>query len=224
MRISGSLFECAECYAAINRFLHTKELKNEPEISIETEWETIDLTMSKDDYSCLMKIWRGNFSEKIHYKSPLSTNQEQSSEDERINQEKLSFDGSIKKQKDLSTDQISEKIRLDFQIKKISLILFLDEYNLSVRRTTRNENSKFVCMQIETIQAQFQYFFDSSYHGKAQIQSFLLEDLRQTNLSNSNTHLLDRNVNVDRNAPMFIVTVQFKPRTQTNPIGIQHGK
>jgi hypothetical protein len=217
------LLECAEFHTSIDRLLHSRNIKNEPEISVKVDWETIDLNISKNDYSCLMKIWRENFSEKIYHENPPSTHQEQS-KDEQTNQEIPSFDGSIKKQTNSSNDQTSEKFRLDFQIKKIGLTLFLEESDLNVHGVIRNENSKFICMQIEMIEAHFQYLFDSSYHGEAQIQCFLLEDLRQTNLSNSNKRLLDRNDNVDRNAQMFIVTVKFKPKTETNTTDVQQGK
>jgi hypothetical protein len=79
-------------------------------------------------------------------------------------------------------------------------------------------------MRIEMLEGHFQQFSDESYNAKAQIQYFLMDDLRKTTPPNSITRLLDRNFNVDQNAQMFIITVTFNPKSETNLNAVRQGR
>jgi hypothetical protein len=217
------LLDCDELCTRVDRLLHTEKLPNDAKMSGNVEWETMDLAISKDDYSCLMKTYKENFSEKIYYKIPPPIDQEQLQNEQTI-QENTANDVTIQKRKHSSHETVSEKIRLDFQMKKISLTLYAGESNLTVHRSSSNPNSKLINMRIEMLEGHFQQFSDESYNAKAQIQYFLLDDLRITNPPNSITRLLDRNFNVDHHAQMFILTVTFNPKSETNPNGVRQGK
>lgn len=209
------LIECAQFNTFINCLLDANKIKDEAEILVNINWETIDLTISKDDYYSIMKISKENFSEKISHKI-----HQQQLHDQQINQVVIN---PRKQQKKLSNDKIFEKIFLDFQMKKIDLTLFMDELDLNVHRQMRHESSKFMNMNIGMIESHFQYLSDSSYNVKCQIQCLLLEDLRQTNPSNSVTRLFDRNFNVDQNTQLLIATLQFQPNSQTDEKALQQG-
>jgi hypothetical protein len=217
------LLDCDELCTQVDRLLHTEKPPNEARMSVNVEWETMDLVISKDDYSCLIKTHKENFSEKIYHKIPLLVDQEQL-QDEQTKEENVPDDVIIEQKKHSSHKTISEKIRLDFQMKKISLTLYLDESNLTVHRSSSNENFKLINMRIEMLEGHFRQFSDESYNVKAQIQYFLMDDLRKTNPPNSITRLLDRNFNVDHNAQMFILTVTFNPKSETNPNAVRQGR
>jgi hypothetical protein len=192
-------------------------------MSVNVEWETMDLAISKDDYSCLMKTYKENFSEKIYYKPPPPIDQTPL-QDEQTKEVNIPNDITVQQKKHSSHETISEKIRLDFQMKKISLTLYAGESDLNVHRLSLNQNFKLINMRIEMLEGHFQQFSDESYNAKAQIQYFLMDDLRKTTPPNSITRLLDRNFNVDQNAQMFFVTVTFNPKSETNPNDVRQGR
>jgi hypothetical protein len=210
-----TLLECAEFHTMIDRHLHSEKIKNEPKMSVKVEWETIDFTVSKDDYSCMMIIVKENFSEKIHHKIPQPATQEQ---------DNVVPDGAVKKQKNSSDVQISAKIRLDFEIKRIALTLYLGKSNLTVPRAPRDKSLEFANVRIEMLEAHFRQLSDSSYNAEARIQNIALDDLRGAHSPNDVTRLIDRNFNVDPNVQILIVTVKFKPKTRTNTTGVRKGQ
>ncbi|CAF3861922.1 unnamed protein product, partial [Adineta steineri] len=118
-------------------------------------------------------------------------------------------------------DKTSMKIQIDCEVKNITITLFLDEFNPTVRQTNRNKTFEFLSMRIEMIEIHFQQLSHLSYNIKSQIQNFLLDDLRKTNPSNSETHLFNRNFNVDQNMPMLTMTIDCKPNNETPAINIR---
>ncbi|CAF4363853.1 unnamed protein product, partial [Adineta steineri] len=170
----------------------------------------MDVTISKSDYSCLMKIFQNNFSERFNQKISLPVMQKQ-----------FENEKSIEKQTNSSNDKNSMKIQIDCEVKNITITLFLDEFNPTVRQTNRNKTFEFLSMRIEMIGIHFQQLSHLSYNIKSQIQNFLLDDLRKTNPSNSETHLFNRNFNVDQNIPIFTMIIDCKPNNETPAINIR---
>ncbi|CAF1170061.1 unnamed protein product [Rotaria sordida] len=211
-----SLLKCTELSTLIDRLLYPEKIQNEPEISIITKWDTIEFTLGKDDYACIMKIFKANFSEKIYHKIPKSTIIQ-----EKVEYRQKSVTVTNKNQQNLSDNQVSKKIHFNAEIKKIALTLYLSESKLITRYVSRDENLKFLDLRFEMFKADFCQLSDSSYNGKAQIQTFLLDDLRETNKSNTVTHMIDRNFNVDPNVPMFTVTLEFKKENKQQSNGVR---
>ncbi|CAF4025308.1 unnamed protein product [Rotaria sp. Silwood2] len=213
-----SLFKCAELSTLIDRLLYPDKIQNEPQISIVANWDIIQFTLAKDDYACIMKIFKENFSEKIYHKIPKPAVQEKT-EYRQTSQNNVTVTN--KNQENLNTNQISEKIHFNAEIKTIAITLYLSESKLITRHASRNENLKFLDLRLETLKAHFRQLSDSSYDGKAQIQTLLLDDLRETNKSNSITRMIDRNFNVDPNASMFTVTLEFKKENEQQSSGVR---
>ncbi|CAF1279791.1 unnamed protein product, partial [Didymodactylos carnosus] len=112
-------------------------------------------------------------------------------------------------------------ICFDALIKKIALTLYLGESNIITEHVSRNENLKFVDLQFEMLKAHFQQLCDSSYNGSVQIQELVLDDLRETNRSDSITRMINRNFNVDPNILIFTVNIEFKPKKEERSMGIR---
>ncbi|CAF1105334.1 unnamed protein product [Rotaria sp. Silwood1] len=213
-----SLLQCAELSTLIDRLLYPEKVQNEPQISIVTNWDTIQFTLAKDDYACIMKIVKENFSEKIYHKIPKSTVQEKT-EYRQNSQKNVTITN--KNQENLNGNQVLEKIHFNAEIKKIAITLYLNESKFIPRHASRNENLKFLDLRFEMLKAHFRQLSDSSYDGKAQIQTLLLDDLRKANEFNSVTRMIDRNFNVDPSAPMFTVTLEFKKENEQQSSGVR---
>ncbi|CAF1293254.1 unnamed protein product, partial [Didymodactylos carnosus] len=212
------VLECAELHTLIERLLYPEKIQNEPEITIQLNWDTIQFILAKDDYACIMKIFKDNFTEKIHHKIPKPDVQEQPKYKE-TNQEQVIVTNN---RQDKSNDnKVLEKICFDALIKKIALTLYLGESNINTQQVSRNENLKFVDLRFEMLKAHFQQLSDSSYNANAQIQELVLDDLRETNQSDSITRMINRNFNVDPNIPIFNVNVEFKPKKEERSMGIR---
>lgn len=201
------LLECAELSTSIDRLLPTETLEHDSHISIITNWDTIQLDLSKDDYVCIMKIFKRNFSEKIHHKipKPVSTHQFRS---RQTNEQKIVV--ANKSQNHSNKKKIQEKIYFNAEIKKIIIKLYLENMNSSDKKITRNEKTKFFDFRLEMCNAQFRQFSDASIDGKAEIQELLLFTSHETNESNSITRLISRSFNVDPKASIFTVNIEQK--------------
>jgi hypothetical protein len=194
-----SLLECSPFVTLINRYLNSE---NEDDIYAKVQWDTIEFKLGKDDYTFINKILQENFKEKFFFKIPQMQNTEQQNESSVDLPKKQS-----------SSNKISPNIRLDFQIKQIGLTLYLNETNLNNQQISRDENSKFIYLTIQMIEANFKQLPDSTYYAKAQIQHLLLDDLRQ---DNNISRLINKNFTVDQNTPLLTVTVQLKQNDTTS--------
>ncbi|CAF3740023.1 unnamed protein product, partial [Rotaria sordida] len=206
-----SLLECAELNILIDRLLYPDKAPHQSQILIKAYWDTIQIILAKDDYACIMKILKENFSEKIYHKIPKPAIQDQS-EFKQTNQEKVIVTNKKSDQK------IIQQIRFDAQIKKIALTLYLGNSNIRDRHTLRNENLIFVDLRLEMLKGHFRQLSDSSYSGKVQIQELLLDDRRETDCV---TRLIDRGFQVDPKVPMFIVNLESKPKNEQGSMEVR---
>jgi hypothetical protein len=200
---SIDLFSCSPFIISINRYLHSEDNN---QISIEIQWDNIDFKLGNSDYASINQIFQQNFQEKFFNKIPqIENNVKQDKE-----QEYYSSNNITKKQS--STDKISPKIQLDFQIKQISLTLYLDQTNIQL---SRNQNSKFIYLTIQMIQALFQQSTNSTYYGKLQIQHLFADDCR---LNKQFSQLINKGFKVDQNAPLLTATLNYKTSIRTGKL------
>ncbi|CAF3245385.1 unnamed protein product [Rotaria sp. Silwood2] len=215
------LLKCAELSTSIDRLLYPENIQHESQISIIANWDTIQFTLAKNDYACMMKVFKGNFSEKIYHKISKSVVEEQP-EYRQTSQNVVIVTN--KNQDNFNSNKVSEKIHLNAEIKMIAITLYLGESNVTTRHASRNESSKFLDLRLEMLKAHFRQLSDSSYDGKAEIQKLLLEDLRKTNGSTGVSRMIDRSFNVDPNVPMFTVTLKFKTKNEQQSMDVRQVK
>ncbi|CAF4278394.1 unnamed protein product [Rotaria sp. Silwood2] len=215
------LLKCAELSTSIDRLLYSENIQHESQISIIANWDTIQFTLAKNDYACMMKVFKGNFSEKIYHKISKSVVEEQP-EYRQTSQNLVMVTN--KNQHNFNSNKVSEKIHLNAEIKMIAITLYLGESNVTTRHASRNESSKFLDLRLEMLKAHFRQLSDSSYDGKAEIQKLLLEDLRKTNGSTGVSRMIDRSFNVDPNVPMFTVTLKFKTKNEQQSMDVRQVK
>jgi hypothetical protein len=190
-----NLFESSTFTILVNRYLNHND-----ELSIDIQWDNIDLKLSKCDYASINQIFKQNFKEKIFYKIPQIQNQDEQEQDyPTVNIPK----------KQSSTKKISPKIRFNFQIKQISLTLYLEKTN---DQLTRDENSKFFYLTIQFIQAVFQQSSNSTYKAKLQIQHLYGDDPRQ---DNQYSRFINKGFKVNQNTPLLIGNLKNETSTRT---------
>ncbi|UJR16774.1 hypothetical protein I4U23_003674 [Adineta vaga] len=187
------LVKCTEFHAWIHRVLYLDGSLTQPEVSAKIEWETIDITLTNEDYSCIMKIFERNFSEQVFLHSL----------EQEVIVDKPSTDIPVEKHKNTFNKTISKKIQIDFEIQKINLTLCLNENNQTIDQLNPNKTSEFLKMIIEMIDLHFQQLSDGSYTTKTQIKHVFLDDLY-------GTRVLNRNFHVDPNVPLLITTIDFQ--------------
>jgi hypothetical protein len=195
-----NLFDCSPFIILINRNLNNQ---NKNQIYIQIQWDNIQSKLSKSDYASINKILQENFKEKIYYKIPQIQDNQQQQE-----QQEDSSSNYVPK-KESSTKKNSTEIRLDFQIKEISLTLYLDEFNVEL---IRNEDSKFIYLTIQMIEAFFQQSSNSTYNGKVQIQHLFADDCKQ---NKQFSRLINKGFKVDQNSPSIIIDLNNKTSNRT---------
>ena len=173
------LLHSAPLFTSINRVLSPQ---TEAEITVNITWDTIDGYLSKQDYSSMINIYRENFSENIYHHLSSHNQESPSSSDEPI-EGRMNF----------LNNRTSERIRMNFRMKKISLTLF------------EKKDFEFLRLQMDMINVRLQYLFNRTYHIQAVIQSLKLE-----HLSPNEEHFPDRNVIVHQNTPVVFLTIQVQ--------------
>jgi hypothetical protein len=194
------LLECTELSILIERLLTSDQSK----VSIKAYWDTIQFLLAKNDYECVMKVLKENFSEKIYREIPKSPVIQDQSKSEQINQEIII----------VNNKKLDQQIRFNAKIKTIALTLYLGNSDVTSRNTSRDEKLKFVEFKLEMFEADFCQLFDSSYHIRTQIQGLVSNDLRVTDRSSHITRLIDRGFKVDPKVPILAVTLEFKPKNE----------
>jgi hypothetical protein len=112
--------------------------------------------------------------------------------------------------------EILEKIRVHAEIKKLAITLYLDETDLVDRHVQHNEHSKLANVEIELFESIIRQSSYSSYKVTLRVKNFLCDDLRMKHQTDAVIHVMDRHHTVDRNAYMFIASLEYKPKDQTH--------
>jgi hypothetical protein len=102
------------------------------------------------------------------------------------------------------------------EIKKLAITLYLDETDLVDRHVQHNEHSKLANVEIELFESVIRQSSDSSYKVTLRVKNFLCDDLRMNHQTDAVIHVMDRHHTVDRNAYMFIASLEYKPKDQTH--------
>ena len=97
-------------------------------------------------------------------------------------------------------------IQLDFQIKRISLTLYLDEIDLK-NIISRDENHKFIYFTIESIQFKFKQLSNLNYEGIFQIERLFADDFRE---NNSISRFINKNSNSQQKTPLIHINFNLK--------------
>ncbi|CAF4656530.1 unnamed protein product [Rotaria sp. Silwood1] len=217
------LIECAELNTSIHRLLYPDKIKTEPAVSIKIDWESVDFQLANDDYTSVMKVLMENFSENIRDQIPegFQNDQFHYKQAEQEKQEDQLVDSFIKKQKESHTDDVLQTLKIRAEIKKMALMLYLGESDLTVRRVPRNNKLKLANVQIDTLEAVFRQKSDGGYKATGRVKNLLLDDLRATNKTTSITRMMDRHFTVDPNAHMFAASFEFKPKNQSCETGLR---
>ncbi|CAF4508473.1 unnamed protein product, partial [Rotaria socialis] len=217
------LLECAELNTLINRLLYPEKNQTEPAVSIKAEWELVHFQLAKDDYSGVMKVLLQNFTENI--RDQLLESDEikkyyyRDEEQEKV--EDASRNAVIKKQRDMYHDDIYQTIKIQAEIKKLALTLYLGESNLTVCRTLRDEKLKLANVEISMLEVLFCQRSDQSYKAMARVKNLLLDDLREANKTSTVKRMIDRHSRVDPNTHMLIGAFEFKPASSSNSMPLR---
>ena len=166
------------------------------EITAEIRWDTIQFHLGKADYAAIQRILQENFREKILSK----VTQVQSTDEQQPSNQPP------------TKNELSTQIRLNFQIKEISLTLYLDE---NPEQGTRDDNSKLIYVTIEAIQASFQQPSNSNYQGNLQIQQLYANDCRLHQQNQTFAHFINKGFDVDQNTPLINIDLHAEKSTRT---------
>jgi len=224
IRGEASLLECTDLKTDIHRLLFPDRAKNEVPLSIRVDWEEVHFRLAKDDYVCVMAVLTENFSENLKDLIQESSENERfhyRQEEQEKEEEKLR-EAVIEKQKaSQTTDEVKPTMRIQAEIQKLALTLYLGESNLTSGQTNRNDELKLANVQISMFEAIFRQRSDASYKASIRVKNFLLDDLRVTNKAGSVTRMMDRHFTLDPSAHMLVVSFEFKPKNTSRKVVVR---
>ena len=114
--------------------------------------------------------------------------------------------------KTIQNKKISPKIKVEFQIKEINLILYLKQ---TENQSLRDDTSKFISITIEMIEACFQQLSNSTFNAKLNILHLYANDLKQTDQNNQFAKFINKGFNVQQNSPLLIINLNNKTSNKT---------
>lgn len=182
--------------------------KDKPEIDVKGKLQAINVAVSQEDYSTVMKVLSENLAEKGLEIQIISSEISSSSVTtvKTTKEEPLV----IKKEEEMSKllpQKIHQRIVFGFELQSIALSLYEGTSDLIKGVTKRNNKKSLSFIELKTISLSGKILSDNSIQAEVMLIDFILDDTRFTRKIGIK-RLMQRNVDGDKNEQRM-VTVNF---------------
>ncbi|ELK31334.1 Vacuolar protein sorting-associated protein 13C [Myotis davidii] len=175
-----------------------------PGMEIKGKLKPMQVALSEDDLTVLMKILLENLGEASSQPSPTQSTQEAV----RVRKDVLSGPDHLKEQDladtQLSVDQ-SVTLQFDFHFESLSIVLYNNDTNQESKLSFHNDSFRLGELRLHFMASSGKMFKDSSMNVGIKLKTCTLDDLRE-GIERATSRMIDRKNDQDNNSSMIDIS------------------
>ncbi|EPQ04529.1 Vacuolar protein sorting-associated protein 13C [Myotis brandtii] len=175
-----------------------------PGMEIKGKLKPMQVALSEDDLTVLMKILLENLGEASSQPSPTQSTQEAV----RVRKDVLSGPDHLKEQDladtQLSVDQ-SVTLQFDFHFESLSIVLYNNDINQESKLSFHNDSFRLGELRLHFMASSGKMFKDSSMNVGIKLKTCTLDDLRE-GIERATSRMIDRKNDQDNNSSMIDIS------------------
>ncbi|XP_024894514.1 vacuolar protein sorting-associated protein 13C [Pteropus alecto] len=178
-----------------------------PGMEIEGKLKPMQVALSEDDLTVLMKILLENLGEASSQPSPTQSTQETV----RVRKDVLSGPDHLKEQEDsvdskLSMDQ-NVTLQFDFHFESLSIVLYNNDVSQESKLSFHNDSFRLGELRLHLMASSGQMFKDGSMNVGIKLRTCTLDDLRE-GIERATSRMIDKKNDQDNSSSMIDISYQ----------------
>ncbi|XP_040825491.1 vacuolar protein sorting-associated protein 13C isoform X2 [Ochotona curzoniae] len=197
----------ANMFLSVQRNLSATWFMQIPGMEVKGRLKPMQVSLSEDDLTILMKILLENLGEASPEPSPTHSSQEAV----RVKKEVLSGSDHLKEQEDLADLKLSMDqtvtLQFDFHFESLSIILYNNDINQESKLSFHNDSFRLGELRLHLMSSTGQMFKDGSLNVNVKLQTCTLDDLRE-GIERATSRMIDKKNGQDNNSSMIEISYQ----------------
>uniref|UniRef100_A0A8C4PJ18 Vacuolar protein sorting 13 homolog C n=1 Tax=Equus asinus asinus TaxID=83772 RepID=A0A8C4PJ18_EQUAS len=176
-----------------------------PGMEIKGKLKPMQVALSEDDLTVLMKILLENLGEASSQPSPTQSTQEAV----RVRKDVSSGPDHLKAQEDLPDSELSVDhnvtLQFDFHFESLSIVLYNNDVNQESKLAFHNDNFRLGELRLHLMASAGKMFKDGSMNVSIKLKTCTLDDLRE-GIERATSRMIDRKNDQDNNSSMIDIS------------------
>ncbi|XP_049761829.1 intermembrane lipid transfer protein VPS13C isoform X1 [Elephas maximus indicus] len=188
-----------------------------PGMEIKGKLKPMQVALSEDDLTVLMKILLENLGEASSQLSPTQSTQEAL----RVRKEDVSSGSDLLKEQDLTNSEIpvdhSATLQFDFHFESLSIILYNNDINQESKLSFHNDSLRLGELRLHLMASAGKMFKDGSMNVSIKLKTCTLDDLRE-GIERVTSRMIDKKNDQDKSSMIDISYKQDKNGSQIDAV------